>query len=398
MMCPAYNADNIPENSTFCNVCGVNLVEAKRIMEAKREEKERIGEIPMAEKELIADGKKNTIKVFCKDVTELDEKIDLLTISAYPYSYYPTPRSVIGALKTKLTISVDDLAKKPFLDLRENAGCWVSQEIQHNKHFRRIGGVEIPFRTNTDDTYESRMIQSIKSYMYLLDILTEQDPNIKVVVVPFLGTGDMHLNYSLLAFPLINEITRFLTRNRTVQTILFIEKNYEKAKVLADSLNSSYNLLSKSTENTFSDKKQSVFVSYANKTDRPVADKIYEYLKEKGISYWFAPANIVVGDYAAEIVKGINKCTHFICIISESSMKSPHVLNEVDLAFQRIGDGVKIIPFRLDESSLEPAFKYYLSRMQSKPAFRLRWKTEFGILLMKYFNNCKNNKSVFVNL
>ena len=162
----------------------------------------------------------------------------------------------------------------------------------------------------------------------------------------------------------------FLSRNRSVEKIIFVEKNYEKAKVLADSLNASYTLRYKTAGYVPSDStERSVFISYSDKYDRFAAEEICRQLKLREIPYWFAPENISIGDYASEIVRGIRKCTHFICLISENSMRSPHILNELDLAFQRISQGVSIIPFRLDDSALEPAFMYYLSRMQWKTAF-----------------------------
>ena len=43
-------------------------------------------------------------------------------------------------------------------------------------------------------------------------------------------------------------------------------------------------------------------------------------------------------------------------------MVSEHMLNEIDLAFQRLPRGIKFKPLRIDTAELAPAFNYYLSR------------------------------------
>lgn len=365
MKCPVCHAENIPEGSLFCNMCGVNLREEMQKIEEEQERKRKAGLLPLIEKTVYVGSQRKTIRVLCKDVTMLGEPVDLLTISAAPYHYHPTPRSVIGALDNNLSISVQALADSPLLDLRDRAGCWISKELaQKPGGIARIGGVEIPRYYGKKQSFEELMISAIKSYMHLLDILGEMDIDIKTVALPFLGTGRLKLSVQLLAIPLINEVMQLLLRNPSVENVIFMEKDYEKAMVLANALNVSYSLqVREGGTEPQETKKPSVFISYTEKGDRNVAEIMCQYLKSRGISYWFAPKDIVMGDYASEIMHGIRSCTHFICIISSNSMKSSHVLNEVDLAFQRINEGVVILPFRLDDSTLEPSFQYYLSRM-----------------------------------
>lgn len=367
MICPVCKVKDIPKNSRFCHMCGVNLAEALKKEAAELERKQRAGMIPLTKKVLNLGGRKKTIQVLCKDVTEMDQDIDLLTISAFPYEYEPTERSLIGALFRKLGISVNDLAEDPLFDLRREAGCWISKDILPRGRFRKIGGVEIMPRMRGEESYEKRLLKSIKSYMHLLDILTEYEQDIRVVAFPLLGAGDQQLNYQIMIFPIINEVIKMLERNPYIEKVIFVEWTFEKAQIIANALEQSYQVQSE-TEEFQMDRnvKQNVFISYTEKGDRETADLIRRCLEGSGVSYWYAPENINVGDYATEIVKGIKSCTHFICVVSENSMKSKHVMNEVDLAFKRIDEGVKIIPLRLDASELVPAFEYYLSRMNWK--------------------------------
>lgn len=366
MICPACNANDVPDNSRFCNMCGVDLNKAFKLKAEEYEKEQRAGNIPLIEKNFFVGDQKKTVKVLCKDITEMTEEIDMLTISAYPYSYGPTPRSLIGALYHNLSISVNELAKDPLFDLRKDAGCWISKKIS-GSNIRRIGGVEIPINKSGNAEYERQLIKSIKSYMHLLDILTEYEPDLKVVVLPLLGTGDLHLDHNLLVFPLINEVLKLLSHNKIIEKVIFVERNYDKARMMADTVNRSYNLQNRTEEkHEIANGEQNIFISYTEKGDRGVADMLANSLKEHGIRYWYAPKDEKAGRYGAEIVKGIRNCTHFICILSENSMKSFHVLNEVDLACKRINEGIKIIPVKLEDIALEPSFEYYFSSINQK--------------------------------
>ena len=173
----------------------------------------------------------------------------------------------------------------------------------------------------------------------------------------------------LIAIPLINEVISFLRRNQSVKSFTFFRKSYEKACKIADLINNLYQIRGLESIENISESvtgKPYVFISYTTKGDQEAAELICRILSEKKIDYWFAPKDIHSGTYAEEIYNAISRCTHFICLISENSMKSEHVLNEVDLAFQRIKYGVKILPYILDlkDNSMTPAFAYYLSRMQ----------------------------------
>ena len=75
-----------------------------------------------------------------------------------------------------------------------------------------------------------------------------------------------------------------------------------------------------------------------------------------------APRNISASDYASAIVDAITRCTHFVVIVSANSLRSNHVLNEIDLAFQELGRQVRLMPLRLDEEEMGAPFRYYLSR------------------------------------
>lgn len=304
------------------------------------------------------------IEVYCGDVTAFDEPIDVLTASAYLHSYAPTPRTVFKALYEK-GIDARVLAESPAIDLRNPCRVWLSDEIpQSETQICRMGCIELLnyFQRDQDhEEFEESMIRSIRAYFHMLDVAAIYGIPVSTVALPLLGSGSQHISAKLLLIPLLNECISFLKRNQEAQRILFIEINPEKAKTIADCLAQSFRFMQDCGEDAAIEKKDPmVFLSYAS-PDRNIADNLCFKLESAGAKVWYAPRN-VVGPYAAAIANAVEKATHFVVILSENSIRSEHVLNEIDLAFQKLPSGIKFKPLRIDTAIFSPSFKYYLSR------------------------------------
>lgn len=105
-----------------------------------------------------------------------------------------------------------------------------------------------------------------------------------------------------------------------------------------------------------------VFISYEHES-KTIADKICANLEKNSIRCWYAPRD-VIGDYASSIVNAINKSKIFILILSSMSSKSPHVLNEIEIAYKLILEGkIQIIPFKVDNEEMSQAMEYYVKRL-----------------------------------
>lgn len=105
-----------------------------------------------------------------------------------------------------------------------------------------------------------------------------------------------------------------------------------------------------------------VFISYEHES-KSIADNICSVLESRGVRCWYAPRD-VYGDYATSIVEAIEKCKVFVLILNHNSSESPHVLNEVEMAYKRILNGeTTIIPFKVDEGILSKAMEYYVKRL-----------------------------------
>lgn len=307
------------------------------------------------------------IAVYFGDIMDFEEPIDILTTSAFVNSYEPVSRTVFGALFHH-GISVKALAKSPVLDLRKFCHVWLSEEIHHpTSQIHRIGCVEMyGAHLNYYDPFavEISLINSIRSYFSMLDIASIYNIKMDTIALPLLGSGVQNISIHLLLIPLINECISFLKRNNSVQRICFIERSAFKANAISEALQQSYNLQTQQEEaidrNPQEQRRAMAFLSYSS-ADKNIADNLCSKLENRGVKVWYAPRD-VKGPYAQAITEAIEKSTHFIVILSENSLKSQHVLNEIDLAFQGLPDKIKFKPLRIDEAIFTPSFKYYLSR------------------------------------
>ena len=311
------------------------------------------------------DSGQKKIEVYCCDVTLFDETIDILTTSAFEGSYAPSPRTVFKALYD-IGISVQELSRKPFIDLRQSCHTWLSTEVASEfSSVRRIGCIELRSRSTSyfsQEDLEQSMLNSIRAYFHMLDIAAIYEVKMETVALPLLGSGNQNIAARLMTIPLLNECIAFLKRNNEVKRICFIERNAAKAELIAKSIQQSHNIALLSTHSHYvpSKPKAFAFISYSSR-DKNIADNLCFKLEQRGIAVWYAPRD-VQGPYANAIVQAIDKCTHFIVILSQNSMASEHVLNEIDLAFQRLPNQIMFKPLRVDNSLFTPSFKYYLSR------------------------------------
>lgn len=351
------------EGSNFCHMCGTDL----RQIGTQKKDRQRRGEIPLYIAALHTSTGDKTIEVWCHDVTTFPVNLDLLTISAFHKSYNVQTRTMIGALYHQNGIDTNLYAGAPYMDLRDSAGCWLSAPVaktEYNQHIDRLGCIEL----SGSRTTEEEILLRIKSYCHFLDIAADSGVKMDTLGMPVIGTGNQKLDMNKILLPLSSEVVAMVKRNPNIHRLIFIERSFDKAEIIAKTLENSYQMVKETSSRvktvTKQDKKPFVFVSYSTHGDTQTAECICRLLKEKGISYWFAPEAINYGEYASQIVDAIDQCTHFICIISGSSMESHHVLNELNLAFQHVGNGVRILPFKVDMADLTTSFRYYLSNMQ----------------------------------
>lgn len=89
------------------------------------------------------------------------------------------------------------------------------------------------------------------------------------------------------------------------------------------------------------------FLSYGSE-DKELAKKIAEELVRNGIDTWWDRWEIRAGDSLRQKIEiGLRECTHFVVLLTETSITKPWVNEEIDAGFvQMISDGKRLIPLR----------------------------------------------------
>lgn len=121
-----------------------------------------------------------------------------------------------------------------------------------------------------------------------------------------------------------------------------------------------------------------IFVSYTQ-ADKQVAYDIVDYLEQQGKTCFVAPRDITPGmSYANCLVEAMHNCETAILVFSEVTNQSEHVLNEVEILFDK---RKKIIPFLLEDVTFNDDMKYYLSRKQHVIAYDGEYQESFPEIL-----------------
>lgn len=123
-----------------------------------------------------------------------------------------------------------------------------------------------------------------------------------------------------------------------------------------------------------------VFVSHSSADKERVSD-LAKRLRESGVAAWYADWEIGPGDsFVQKIDQGLGDCDKFIIVISEDSVVSRWVRDELSIAVvRRIEGEAEIIPVRLDETPVPTVINHL--HWVGMPPFR----DEFDKLLKAIF-------------
>jgi hypothetical protein len=126
----------------------------------------------------------------------------------------------------------------------------------------------------------------------------------------------------------------------------------------------------------------SCFISYSSR-DQAFAYRLHADLQNKGVRCWFAPEDLRVGDkFRARIDEAIRLHDKLLLILSEHSVHSPWVEEEVEAAFEkerkakeRGEERTVLFPIRLDDAVMasDTAWAASIRRTRHIGDFR-RWK------------------------
>ncbi len=102
-----------------------------------------------------------------------------------------------------------------------------------------------------------------------------------------------------------------------------------------------------------------VMISYSHK-DQQYANMVVAVLERSNIKCWIDYRDATPGiNYAGSIVRAIKNADFVVVILSNNSIESAQVLNEVNSA---VNNGITIIPFKIDAAELNDNMEYYLGK------------------------------------
>jgi len=99
----------------------------------------------------------------------------------------------------------------------------------------------------------------------------------------------------------------------------------------------------------------SVFISYSSK-DEQLARRLHADLQDQGVRCWFAPEDLKIGDkFRQRIDEAIHLQDKLLLLLSEHSIKSPWVENEVEAALEKEDREQRemLFPIRLDDEVMQ---------------------------------------------
>jgi hypothetical protein len=268
------------------------------------------------------------------NICTTEESFDVLICSAFKGDYLAIEGTLIGSLEQNKGISVEELAENPFLDYRENHGCWVSETVESNIH--RIGCIELLEygQLGNQALVQATILKEMfASVSFLLKQIDEAGAVLHRVALPVLGSGNQGIEYCYIIPPLINQCMRALDQITQLEELVFYELDENKADKL-------YNGLVKALDQTRISKE--VFISYSS-AQRKLADAMKSFLEAHEVSCWMAPYSIPSGSsYQAEIPAALNNTSAVVLLLSEDSEKSRWVQKEVGAT---IGARHSLIPY-----------------------------------------------------
>ncbi|PZW40839.1 TIR domain-containing protein [Humitalea rosea] len=113
-----------------------------------------------------------------------------------------------------------------------------------------------------------------------------------------------------------------------------------------------------------------VFLSYGGE-DRELAERIARALMDAGIDTWWAGWSIGAGDSLPQkINEGLGDCTHFVVLLTRTSVMKPWVKHEIDAGLmRRISAQARFIPLRhkLPADELPPLLRPLMSPAVDDP-------------------------------
>ena len=296
-------------------------------------------------------GEEKRLRIVQGDLCRETQVFDVVICSAYKGRYYPTEKSFIGTLFWDKNISVDMLAQRPAIDMRES-GFWLSEETDSN--FKRIGCMELLTYGKEKENVPVILKSKFSTMRYVLEQATINGISVSKVAMPLMGAGEEGIELPYIASALFRQAEMALLTIDELKEISIFEIDEHKA----EALKRIFTNISNSPKDSDTGK---VFISYSSKQEKE-AHSIMKAIEERGYKCWIAPECIPPSSsYIEEIANALKTAQVIVLLLTKDAESSIWVSKEVGTA---LGSCKTVIPYRTQMYPLGDTFAFLLHDVQ----------------------------------
>ena len=275
-----------------------------------------------------AGGRRSTIELYLGDLAALPPKVmvDLLIVSAFPDDYLPTMTSLIGALHRR-GLSVEDLATRKGMDLRDAFGCWLSRELTPTTGlpYRRVLCFE-PARRGKPPEVVGDVFRALAPAL-------AGPPRVSSVAMPLVAAGDEGYDAEEILPPLLDAAVNWLRSGMPLSRLMIFVHDpaeVDRAKTLFAKLKPAYEKPAPPPVKT--EPVYDVLISYS-RSDSDAADALAETLASAGRSIFMDRLSIDISvAWQQQLYEAVDSCRYVATILSPDYVKSKLCQTEFNLA------------------------------------------------------------------
>jgi len=289
------------------------------------------------------------IELYQGDLTDLAprEACDALVAAAFPNSYVPTPGTLIESLLDR-GLSVDRLAGRKEVDLRDVFSIWLSREIEHppaepGVRYRRL----VCFEPHWKD-YWRRPPDVVEELYQGLSPFLGGSLALQTIAMPMLGAGQIGCTVEEMLPALVETPIRWMNAGfplRCIRLCAYRRDDVQDARKVFAAIKARYHRFD-------------LFVSYCH-DDRVAVEAFLAVLGggEPAPTFFRDQSHLAVGDrHWEEIGQSIRAAAFFVPFLSPSYLRSPACMNEFSQAWmaQELTQRPYFFPVLLRAAPLTP--------------------------------------------
>jgi len=271
------------------------------------------------------------LNLYAGDLADLPEHeaVDFIVVSAFRNNYFPTPRSLIGALH-RVGISVKELARDKEVDLRQFSSCWLSKVITKEKiFFKRILCFEHQARGEAHE-----LVGDI--FRSLVPFCMESTTT--KIAIPLVASGLQGASEEIMLEALVEASLHWLSEGglpiECIKIVLYKNSDIDFLHSVFKRVKERYEAIQCQNDATY---EYDVFISYSHRNKDEVNNLIKALQKcRPDLKVYIDHQALRPGVFwQTHIFEGIKKSRKVICVFSPDYLVSKECVDEFNLALSK---------------------------------------------------------------